>query len=245
MKTVAAPPLAGLPVRHNLAEQVYAELKAQMNDFRLVPGDRFSEAEIGARLGVSRTPVREALFRLRNEGLLDVESKSGWFVRAIDFGRLDQLYDLRVVLELASVQRLCALAEVVPELEALKAIWWVPVDERLKDGAAVGALDEAFHATLVSAAGNAEIARVHWDVTERIRVIRRLDFTRANRIEATYAEHGKVLRCIMQRKSEQAQMLMRSHIEQSKTEVRKITLATLHEARSAALTPATKRVGTG
>ena len=45
-----------------------------MHDFRLVPGDRFSEAELGARLGVSRTPVREALFRLRNEGLLDVES---------------------------------------------------------------------------------------------------------------------------------------------------------------------------
>jgi len=120
----------------------------------------------------------------------------------------------------------------------------VPVDERLSDGAVVGALDEAFHATLVSAAGNAEIARVHWDVTERIRVIRRLDFTRAHRIEATYAEHGKVLRCIMQRKSEQAQMLMRSHIEQSKTEVRKITLATLHEARSAAITSTPKRDGT-
>ena len=52
----------------NLAEQVYAQLKAEMNDFSLVPGDRFSEAELGQRLGVSRTPVREALFRLRNEG---------------------------------------------------------------------------------------------------------------------------------------------------------------------------------
>ncbi len=76
-----------------------------------MPGDRFSEAEIGQRLGVSRTPVREALFRLRNEGLLDVESKSGWFVRPIDFDKLDQLYDLRVMLELASVARLCAAAE--------------------------------------------------------------------------------------------------------------------------------------
>ncbi len=232
MKAVVPRPGAAAPPRANLAEQVYAELKGQMHDFHLVPGDRFSEAEIGARLGVSRTPVREALFRLRNEGLLDVESKSGWFVRPIDFGKLEQLYDLRVILETACVMRLCTRAEPTPELEALKASWLVPVSERLQDGREVGALDEAFHATLVRAAGNEEIARVHWDVTERIRIIRRLDFTRADRIEATYAEHAKILRSVIQRKVDQAQMLLRSHIDQSKAEVRKITLATLHEARS-------------
>ncbi len=219
------------PARANLAEQVYAELKAQMHDFRLVPGDRFSEAELGARLGVSRTPVREALFRLRNEGLLDVESKSGWFVRPIDFGKLEELYDLRVILESASVQRLCALSEPPPALDELKRHWLVPVAERLQDGREVGALDEAFHATLVRAAGNEELARVHWDVTERIRVIRRLDFTRADRIDATYAEHAKILRSILQRKAQQADLLLKTHIEQSKAEVRKITLATLHDAR--------------
>jgi DNA-binding GntR family transcriptional regulator len=219
-------------VRANLAETVYAELKAQMHDFSLVPGDRFSEAEIGARLGVSRTPVREALFRLRNEGLLDVESKSGWFVRPIDFDRLEQLYDLRVVLESASVARLCARAEATPELDALKAFWLVPAAERLQAGREVGARDEEFHATLVRAAGNDEMARVHWDVTERIRIIRRLDFTRPDRIEATYAEHAKILRSVIQRKADQAQLLLRSHIEQSKAEVRKITLATLQSARA-------------
>ena len=177
--------------RGNLAEQVYAELKSQMHDFRLVPGDRFSEAEIGARLGVSRTPVREALFRLRNEGLLDVESKSGWFVRPIDFAKLEQLYDLRILLETASVARLCTLPEQPAALDALKATWLVPAAERLTDGSQVGALDEQFHATLVRAAGNDEIARVHWDVTERIRIIRHLDFTRGDRVEATYAEIGR------------------------------------------------------
>ncbi len=222
------------PQRANLAEQVYSELKAQLYDFKLVPGDRFSEAEIGARLGVSRTPVREALFRLRNEGVLDVESKSGWFVRPIDFGKLEQLYDLRVVLESASVARLCSSAAPAPGLDALKAVWLVPAAERLTSGNEVGALDEQFHATLVRAAGNDEIARVHWDVTERIRIIRRLDFTRGDRIEATYAEHAKILRNVIQRKADQAQLLLRSHIEQSKAEVRKITLATLHGLRHAA-----------
>jgi DNA-binding GntR family transcriptional regulator len=217
--------------RSNLAEQVYTRLKAQLHDFVLVPGDRFSEAELGARLGVSRTPVREALFRLRNEGFLDLESKSGWFVRPIDFGRLEQLYDLRVLLELASVSRLCARTEVVPQLDELKAVWLVPGTERLTDAREVGALDEQFHASLVRAAGNAEIARVHWDVTERIRIVRRLDFTRPDRIDATYTEHAKILRAVIQRKADQAQLLLKTHIEQSKAEVRKITLATLHDAR--------------
>jgi DNA-binding GntR family transcriptional regulator len=232
MRAVALTPSS---VRNNLAEQVYADLKAQLQAFQLLPGDRFSEAELGARLGVSRTPVREALQRLRSEGVLDVDSKNGWSVQAINFKQLEQLYDLRVVLEEASVARLCARAEAVkgaPELDALKAIWLVPVAERSSDGSEVGAWDEQFHATLVRAAGNAEIARVHWDVTERIRIVRRLDFTRADRIDATYAEHAKILRSVMQRKAEQAQFLLRSHIEQSKTEVRKISLAALHEARS-------------
>lgn len=222
------------PVRSNLAEQAYAQLKAMIHEFELLPGDRFSENEMGTRLGVSRTPVREALFRLRNEGFLDVESKAGWFVRPIDFDKLDQLYDLRVLLELASVARLCARETDPPELEALKDAWLVPAAERLTDMRAVGALDEAFHATLVRAAGNAEIAKVHWDVTERIRIVRRLDFTREDRIDATYVEHGKILRAVLQRKLDQAQLLLKSHIEQSKVEVRKITLGTLHDARQRA-----------
>jgi DNA-binding GntR family transcriptional regulator len=228
--TEDAPPVPA-SLRGNLAEHVYGELKAWMHDFRLVPGDRFSELEIGRRLGVSRTPVREALFRLRNEGLLDVEFKSGWFVRPIDFGRLDQLYDLRIVLEQASIARLGAMPEWPASIEALKAVWLVPVEERLRDGAEVGRLDEAFHATLALASGNDELARVHWDVTERIRIVRRLDFTRADRIQATYDEHAKILRQILQRKPAAAQALLKAHIEQSKAEVRKITLATLHEAR--------------
>ena len=222
--------------RPTLAEYVYAERKGQMHDFRLLPGDRFSEAEIGQRLGVSRTPVREALFRLRNEGFLEVEAKSGWFVRPIDFARLEQLYDLRILLEQACLARLAAGAELPAEIEALKRVWLVPAAERLTDAAEVGRLDEAFHTTLVRAAGNDEITRVHGDVTERIRFVRRLDFTRADRIEATYQEHAKILRQVMQRRAEPAQLLLKAHVEQSKAEVRKITISALHEARARALT---------
>jgi len=229
LRSVTAPTVD--PGRANLADLAYAQLKGLIHDFQLLPGDRFSENEMGARLGVSRTPVREALFRLRNEGFLEVETKSGWYIKPIDFDKLDQLYDLRVLLELASVARLCVRTTDPPELDALKAAWLVPAAERLAEMLAVGALDEQFHATLVRAAGNAEIAKVHWDVTERIRIVRRLDFTREDRIDATYVEHAKILRAVLQRKLDQAQLLLKTHIEQSKAEVRKITLGTLHEAR--------------
>jgi DNA-binding GntR family transcriptional regulator len=163
-----------------------------------------------------------------------VESKSGWFVKPIDFGKLDELYDLRVVLELDSIAKLVSRHEDPPALDALKTVWLVPAALRSSDAKAVGELDEAFHATLVSAAGNAEIARVHQDVTERIRIVRRLDFTRADRIEATYQEHAKILRAVIQRKLEVAQLLLKAHIEQSKVEVRKISLHAMHQARQRA-----------
>ena len=73
---------------------------------------------------------------------------------------------------------------------------------------------------------------MHREVTERIRIVRRLDFTRGDRIDATYAEHAKILRAVIQRKTEAAQLLLKSHIEQSKLEVRKITLHALQEARA-------------
>jgi DNA-binding GntR family transcriptional regulator len=220
-----------LTPRVNLAEQVYATLKAELHDFKWVAGARFSEAELGQRFGVSRTPVREALFRLRNEGFLDVEAKLSWFVKPIDFDKLEQLYDLRIVLELASVARLCQRTTDLDALGDLTRIWLVPLEKCLQDAPQVGANDEQFHATLVRATGNAEMARVHWDVTERIRIVRRLDFTRADRVAATYTEHAAILRAVLDRDQPTAQQLLQSHIEQSKTEVRKITLHMLHQAR--------------
>lgn len=219
-------------VRHSLAEQVYEFIKKQIHDFEVVAGDRLSEAEVGQRLGVSRTPVREALFQLRNEGFLDVEFKSGWYVKPIDFEKIDELYDLRIVLECESVSRLCNLTVGSQQLDALKLSWLVPDQERLKDHRAVGQLDEQFHSSLVAAAGNREMLRVHQDLTQRIRIVRRLDFTRPDRIAATYHEHAKILRTVMQGKVEQARLLMHAHIEQSKVEVRKITLSALHDARN-------------
>ncbi len=214
----------------SLPELVYAQIKGSIFDFRLLPGERFTETQVAEQLGVSRTPVREALFRLEREGYLQVSARNGWSVRPFDFKQFEDLYDVRVILEEAAVRRLCAAGQ-MPDLSALKEVWLVPQTERLEDEREVARLDEAFHQGLVRATGNKELARMHLEITERIRIIRRLDFTRAERIALTYQEHAKILRAVLQRKVDHACLLLRSHIETSKAEVRKITLHMLHEVR--------------
>jgi DNA-binding GntR family transcriptional regulator len=222
-------------MRISLADEAYHRLKRDLADFVLVPGDRFTENEICARLQVSRTPVRQALLRLQSEGHVEVLFRNGWRVLPFDFDKFDQLYDLRLLLETTAVRRICDDHSRVDrsQLDALAAIWMVPEAGQSSDTIEVAQWDEAFHCTLVSAAGNAEMARVHREVTERIRIIRRLDFTKKPRIALTYEEHAKILRAIKARRVEQAVMLLSTHIMASQTEVRKITLHEVHMAQLA------------
>ena len=215
---------------NRLAETVYAKIKAEIFDFRLLPSDRFTETELAERYAVSRTPVRDALYRLKREGHVDVEFRAGWTVVPMDFARFEELYDLRVLLESTAVERLCQ-AEEAPRFPALKAIWQVPAGERETDPRRIAELDEGFHRALVDAAGNRVMATVHDEVTDKIRIVRRLDFLKDYRIAATYEEHALILRLIQRRRTTEALMLLRAHITESKIEVRKITLHMLHEAR--------------
>jgi DNA-binding GntR family transcriptional regulator len=124
-------------------------------------------------------------------------------------------------------------------LDALRTIWLVPPEDRITDGQRVAELDEDFYMALVAAAGNPEIARVHREVTERIRIIRRLDFTQPVRVGITYDEHGKILRAILKRSADEAARLLHAHIEAGKAEVRKITL---HGLQTATRSPSRIRV---
>ena len=235
-------PLASVPVeRRSRADEVYEQLKRDIAEFQLVPGDRFTENSVTERLNVSRTPVRQALIRLQQEGYVEVMFRSGWRVLPFDFAKFEQLYDLRMVLETTAAHRLCDEGLRSPKpvnhqlLDDLMDLWLVPVEQRSTDTVQVSQWDEAFHCALVEAAGNPEMARVHREVTDRIRIIRRLDFTKQARIEATYDEHGKILAAIRAKRGDQAAMLLRAHIETSQAEVRKITLHQVHLARQGGL----------
>ncbi|AJK49058.1 GntR family transcriptional regulator [Burkholderia plantarii] len=220
------------PAKHanNLAVQIYTQLKADIFDFRLLPGDKFSEGDIASRMQVSRTPVRQALFWLQREGYVDVYFKSGWQVRAFDFKYFEDLYEIRVMMETNAIARIVDEG-LVGQLDPLRAIWCVSARKREQDGVKVAAFDEGFHAGIVAAVGNRELSRMHADVTERIRIIRRLDFTKAPRIAATYQEHAAILDAISAGDGAAAQKMIRSHIAESQAEVKRITLYMMQTAR--------------
>jgi DNA-binding GntR family transcriptional regulator len=142
-----------------------------------------------------------------------------------------------MVLETTAAQRLCEDGLRRPNpinralIDELAGLWLVPLAQRSSDTQQVSQWDEEFHCALVAAAGNFELVRVHREVTEHIRIIRRLDFTQQARIDATYDEHGKILNAIRAKRSDQAVMLLRAHIETSQAEVKKITIHQFHMAR--------------
>jgi DNA-binding GntR family transcriptional regulator len=217
------------------AERIYQDLLADITDFRMLPGDRFTETDLAQRFGASRTPIRDALFMLKRDGFVDVKFRSGWYVCPFDFKRFDELYDLRIVLESAAAERICQSAGEARRrfADGLDAIWNVPPETRESDPKRLTELDEGFHSALMEAAGNQEMAAVHKELTEKIRIIRRLDFFKESRIAATYAEHVQILRQLRRGLSTETLIMLRAHITSSKQEVRKITLHMMHEAREA------------
>ncbi len=223
--------------RKLLADEAYERIRYALFNFMLLPGDRFTEQQLCERLNVSRTPIRQALFRLQQEGHVEVLFRNGWRVLPLDFKLFDALYDFRILIETEAAERLCegrisgdpAASQAV--LDQLAKIWLVPKSKRLFDAQQVSSLDEAFHCAIVQATGNPVIQSTHQEITERIRVIRKLDFTRTPRIDATYDEHAQILRAILNKRANEARRLIRAHIEASQIEVRKITLHQLQVAR--------------
>jgi DNA-binding GntR family transcriptional regulator len=217
--------------RSTLADQAYASIKRKLSELDLMHGDRLAEKELAEQLGISRTPLRQALQRLHHEGLIDLLPRSGWAVPKLDFSRLDELYDFRVVIEQYAVNRCISEEACRSRLKPLKAIWCVPISERVTDPVHVGSLDEHFHSTLVAAAGNNEMIRAHAYITEHIRLIRRLDFIKPTRVNTTYDEHTEVMRWIFEKDIDQSQLTLRDHILSSKKQSREITLNAMFARR--------------
>jgi len=224
---------AETPEKSNLAQDTYERIKEDIFDFRLSPGQRHSEQFLATRYGVSRTPLRFALHSLAHQGYLNrLEGHACWQVPPFDLSHYEDIYSFRVDIEVLAVRRICAMTP-LPDFSALREFWCVPKASRDLDGKTVERADEVFHRTLIASAGNAEMLRVFEEMTERIRIIRRLDFLNAERIDCAFAEHAKILDILRARKAEQAEMLMRAHISTSRTEIRHITLHMLSQVAPA------------
>ena len=223
------------------ADHVYIQLRDDIFEMRLLPGDRITEASVAERFQVSRTPAREALQRLQSDGLMQGYVRGGWEVVPIDFKRFDDLYEMRELIETFAVRKICgalnsrasaAATAVTAMLDALAAIWEVPPRRRIRDGRELAALDEAFHQALVDATGNEELMSAMQKVTDRIRIVRRLDFVYGDCGAQTYEEHAALLRAIRERRTREALSVLEEHIRTSRTAVRELTLHRLQNART-------------
>ena len=104
-----------------VTQSVYDRIKEDLFEFRMAPGQRYSEQELANLLGVSRTPLRLALHVLAREGYLDrVGGHAGWVVKPFDLAYYEDLYEFRTQIELIAVRGLCAM-DPAPDLRELCA----------------------------------------------------------------------------------------------------------------------------
>ena len=212
------------PRKSSVLQDVYQRLREDIGAFRMPPGQRYSEHELATHLGVSRTPLRFALHLLAREGyLVHLDGHSCWQVQPLDLDYYADLYDFRTDIEAIAVNRLCH-EEPGVALAGLATYWFSPASRQTADYTSVADADERFHRTLVELAGNREMLRTFSDLTERIRVIRRLDFVSPDRIEATFDEHAAILTQLIAGNASGAEALIRSHIGNSRQAIRHITL---------------------
>lgn len=151
--------------RPNISDALAAEVRAMIVDGRLRAGERINEVHLAAALGVSRTPLREALSRLLNEGALEAIPRRGVFVTPLTVEELDQLYTIRPLLDPEAL-RLGGLLPVVTldRLDALNARIVAETDPE-----AVIDLDDQWHLLLLSSCPNRVLVGLIEQIMRRTR----------------------------------------------------------------------------
>jgi len=204
---------------------VYQQLKHSITSFELRPGARLVEDDLAEQFGVSRTPIREVLRSLEQEGLVVGSGGRGRFVREISLHDYEDVSRARLALEDLAVVQACERSS-DEAIDRLRATW---DGEEAVDGSYVHA-DERFHCGIARLAENAFVIDTLARVNDRIRIIRVTDFTDAERIQTVRTEHDAILAAVQQRDAERARAAMRSHIEGSYTNIRSLIARALERA---------------
>jgi DNA-binding GntR family transcriptional regulator len=201
------------------AEAVYLDLKSQILSLVFEPGKALSETDLALRYGVSRTPIREALIRLSDEGLVEIHPKSGTNVSRIPLALLPEAILVRRALEEVTARHaaLNATRSGLLGLEARLAHQQELAEsgDRMRFHLA----DEAFHAEIAAMAGYPGI----WTLVERAKMhidrYRRLTLPQEGRMELVIREHTRVLEAIAARDPDAAAGAMATHVEGLKVSI--------------------------
>lgn len=212
--------------RAEAADAVYASLKKDITNFAFKPGERLVETHLSDRYGISRTPVREALRRLEQEGLVKARSTGGRFVPDFDVSEYRDLYEMRLVLEGLAVRQACERVSVT-ELHQLRTGWEGGFEDEVPlDGSYVEANDR-FHAGLVALSRNKLLCETLGRIRDRLRIITMVDFTTEDRIKTTRHEHSEILDAVEAGDQKLASELAWNHIAQSRDSIQELVYKAL------------------
>jgi DNA-binding GntR family transcriptional regulator len=202
-------------------DRAYAELKR-----RLLLGEfplrlRLGEERLAALLGVSRTPVRQALLRLHAERLIDRHPEGGFTPAAPDLTSIRQLYEVRRALELAAMRRPVEAGRRhdIVMLEPLRDDWRALSSAEPEPDPGFVLSDESFHLRLAEAAGNDALVEMLQLVNERIRSVRMHDFLTEERVHRTTVQHIGIVEAVLVDDLELALQRFEAHLGESMTVV--------------------------
>lgn len=195
----------------SLSEQVYVSLKSEILRCQLEPGTEISEAELAERFNVSKTPVREALAALRQEGLVRTFPRRGYQVTPITFGDMNEQFDLRIILE-AGVAELACSRITDDDLVRLRALADVAYEKN--ESPTIEKFIEAnreFHMAIAKASGN---SRLYDLLSRQIIELERFFYLGAQLRDVnqeTNDEHREIVEALTRRDSKTARELMIQH----------------------------------
>lgn len=199
--------------RRKVTDWVYEEIKAAIVDLRLAPGSPLREAALADQLGVSKTPIREAITRLEQEGLVETMSFKGAVVTGYSRQDLIEIYELRELLETAAV-RVAAESMDDESRARLERISEESQKLKLKKGNAprLAVLISQFDDVLFDQVQNSRIRAVVENLRAHLTRIGHLTEGIPGRIDASVDQHEKIVGAIAARDPETAEKHLRDHI---------------------------------
>jgi DNA-binding GntR family transcriptional regulator len=203
-----------------LADQVYRTLREHLGSHVIGPGQRLQEATLASELGVSRTPVREALARLESEGLVAADGR-GYVVPVLADEDVDEIYELRGLLEPAALSHVAGsigdAGALAPLVAALRDA------ERAESRADAEAFIEAnarFHATWHALIGNRRLLRAIDLCAGHVRYLRVLTLNNAGARKAALAGMRNIVAALRKRDGERAARVMSEHLRVARHHLR-------------------------
>jgi DNA-binding GntR family transcriptional regulator len=200
--------------KSSLVEDAYKALKDAIRNNVFPPGYQGSEQEIALRLGMSRTPVHEAIIRLQEDGLVRVLSKRGVTVCPLAPEDIREIYEVIIAIEAMAAELLAALPDeerhlVADELEEATS----DMEQALRDDdlLAWAAADDLFHRTLVERCRNRRIRRIAQTVTDQAHRARMLTLRLRSRPAGSIAAHRDIIAAIRKGNAAAAHHHARQH----------------------------------